>query len=207
MERETGIEPATSILGSWRSTAELLPLSVLIMSGLPDSCQSLRSRKVPLKWGLPVTEWSYWAAFPSTAFLLLTFHQQERGQRVTEIVKAETSAIRLDNLQFHRSRTNVVSNHPRCCTRLFTVQLDRRQHLAFIAAIHAFLPPTLKNLPPALRASEPGAFGCLRLRFSDHFAYYEAGEYQPDIILLDIGLPKLNGIEAARRIRQVRCRL
>jgi hypothetical protein len=27
MERETGIEPATSSLGSWHSTAELLPLS------------------------------------------------------------------------------------------------------------------------------------------------------------------------------------
>ena len=26
MERETGIEPVTSSLGSWRSTAELLPL-------------------------------------------------------------------------------------------------------------------------------------------------------------------------------------
>jgi hypothetical protein len=29
MERETGIEPATSSLGSWRSTAELLPLNSL----------------------------------------------------------------------------------------------------------------------------------------------------------------------------------
>jgi hypothetical protein len=29
MERETGIEPATSSLGSWRSTAELLPLTRL----------------------------------------------------------------------------------------------------------------------------------------------------------------------------------
>ena len=28
MERETGIEPATSSLGSWHSTAELLPLTV-----------------------------------------------------------------------------------------------------------------------------------------------------------------------------------
>ncbi len=29
MERETGIEPVTSSLGSWRSTAELLPLNVV----------------------------------------------------------------------------------------------------------------------------------------------------------------------------------
>ena len=32
MERETGIEPATSSLGSWRSTAELLPLTNEILS-------------------------------------------------------------------------------------------------------------------------------------------------------------------------------
>ncbi len=32
MERETGIEPATSSLGSWRSTAELLPLSLVRLS-------------------------------------------------------------------------------------------------------------------------------------------------------------------------------
>ena len=29
MERETGIEPVTSSLGSWRSTAELLPLDIV----------------------------------------------------------------------------------------------------------------------------------------------------------------------------------
>ena len=34
-------------------------------------------------------------------------------------------------------------------------------------------------------------------------AVQKAGELKPDLIVLDIGLPRLNGIEAARRIRQV----
>jgi DNA-binding NarL/FixJ family response regulator len=33
-------------------------------------------------------------------------------------------------------------------------------------------------------------------------AVQKAGELKPDLIVLDIGLPKLNGIEAARRILQ-----
>jgi DNA-binding NarL/FixJ family response regulator len=34
-------------------------------------------------------------------------------------------------------------------------------------------------------------------------AVQKAEEYQPDVILLDVGLPKLNGIEAARQISVV----
>jgi DNA-binding NarL/FixJ family response regulator len=34
-------------------------------------------------------------------------------------------------------------------------------------------------------------------------AVQQAGELHPDVILLDIGLPTLNGIEAARRLRRI----
>jgi CheY-like chemotaxis protein len=34
-------------------------------------------------------------------------------------------------------------------------------------------------------------------------AVQKAAELKPDLILLDIGLPTINGIEAARRIRSI----
>ena len=47
MERETGIEPVTSSLGSWRSTAELLPLKVWLQ-GILRYAQDFASR-LPLR--------------------------------------------------------------------------------------------------------------------------------------------------------------
>ena len=56
-----------------------------------------------------------------------------------------------------------------------------------------FVTSTLRKNPEFLIVAE----------VSDGLAAVEkAQELQPDLILLDIGLPKLNGIEAARRIRQ-----
>jgi DNA-binding NarL/FixJ family response regulator len=38
---------------------------------------------------------------------------------------------------------------------------------------------------------------------SDGFeAIHKAGEFQPDLVVFDIGLPKLNGIEVARTLRE-----
>ena len=42
----------------------------------------------------------------------------------------------------------------------------------------------------------------LRMVYDGLEAVKAAGEFQPNVVLLDIGLPKLNGYEAARRIRE-----
>src|SRR5207253_6106814 len=43
---ETGIEPATSSLGSWRSTAELLPLTTVAEPRLPPIQGQLQCRAI-----------------------------------------------------------------------------------------------------------------------------------------------------------------
>jgi hypothetical protein len=46
MERETGIEPATSSLGSWHSTAELLPPNLQDVSlNLPHQSRSVNNQQ------------------------------------------------------------------------------------------------------------------------------------------------------------------
>ena len=58
MERETGIEPATSSLGSWRSTAELLPLSyreIITQRTEAQHCEARGgTRVIPSSQELPV---------------------------------------------------------------------------------------------------------------------------------------------------------
>jgi hypothetical protein len=41
LERETGFEPATSSLGSWHSTPELLPLRYENVGRAKDWCQAI----------------------------------------------------------------------------------------------------------------------------------------------------------------------
>jgi hypothetical protein len=64
MERETGIEPATSSLGSWRSTAELLPPCLLIMIGSRAVVKSISSLRSVLLDG-----YNAYATFPSMVTL------------------------------------------------------------------------------------------------------------------------------------------
>jgi DNA-binding response OmpR family regulator len=42
----------------------------------------------------------------------------------------------------------------------------------------------------------------IRTAYDGEEAVAAAGEFRPDVVLLDIGLPKLNGYEACRHIRE-----
>jgi CheY-like chemotaxis protein len=58
---------------------------------------------------------------------------------------------------------------------------------------HDFISKTLKN---------ESELQIIANAYDGSEGVHQAQELQPDLILLDIGLPKLNGIEAARRIRE-----
>jgi DNA-binding NarL/FixJ family response regulator len=61
--------------------------------------------------------------------------------------------------------------------------------------------PFLRFIASTLR-NEPG-FQIVGEALDGREAVQKAGELKPDLIVLDIDLPKLNGIEAARQIRSV----
>jgi DNA-binding NarL/FixJ family response regulator len=62
----------------------------------------------------------------------------------------------------------------------------------------------LPSVYAGLTARAPGLKPGDEAMLSDGLeAVQQAQQLQPDLILLDIGLPTLNGIEAARRIREV----
>ena len=97
MERETGIEPATSSLGSWRSTAELLPLSTTTGS---TASRSLAALGISAAGSLPL--WRDHARSPpqlgswrSTAELLplrLQAHPSPRSARKTRRARVARKA-------------------------------------------------------------------------------------------------------------------
>lgn len=62
------------------------------------------------------------------------------------------------------------------------------------ASWHCFVLETLRNQPDLQVIGQV---------FDGLDAVQKAQQLQPDLIILDIGLPKLNGIAAARRIREV----
>jgi hypothetical protein len=66
MERETGIEPATSSLGSWRSTAELLPL-VHLNEEITTEKKPLATRRSLELFFRPAGAWHFLTPIPRLA--------------------------------------------------------------------------------------------------------------------------------------------
>ena len=57
MERETGLEPATSSLGSWHSTTELLPLAcVFRYLTVQQRLSRIRGTSIPSRKSIPTME-------------------------------------------------------------------------------------------------------------------------------------------------------
>jgi DNA-binding NarL/FixJ family response regulator len=72
--------------------------------------------------------------------------------------------------------------------------------LVRILVVDDFLP--FRSFTVSALRKRPG-FRVVEEAFDGEEAVQKANELKPDLVVLDIGLPVLNGIEAARRIRSV----
>jgi DNA-binding NarL/FixJ family response regulator len=79
-------------------------------------------------------------------------------------------------------------------------QDDLETALVRILVVDDFLP--FRSFTVSTLRKRPG-FRIVEEAFDGEEAVQKANELKPDLVVLDIGLPVLNGIEAARRIRSV----
>jgi DNA-binding NarL/FixJ family response regulator len=79
-------------------------------------------------------------------------------------------------------------------------QADLETALVRILVVDDFLP--FRNFTVSALRKRPG-FRIVEEAFDGEEAVQKAKELKPDLVVLDIGLPVLNGIEAARQIRSV----
>jgi len=79
-------------------------------------------------------------------------------------------------------------------------QFDLETVLVRILVVDDFLP--FRSFTVSALRKRPG-FRTVEEAFDGEEAVQKAKELRPDLVVLDIGLPVLNGIEAARRIRSV----
>jgi len=79
-------------------------------------------------------------------------------------------------------------------------QYDLETALVRILVVDDFLP--FRSFTVSTLRKRPG-FRIVEEAFDGEEAVQKAKELRPDLVVLDIGLPALNGIEAARRIRAV----
>jgi DNA-binding NarL/FixJ family response regulator len=83
---------------------------------------------------------------------------------------------------------------------LWQRQDDLETALVRILVVDDFLP--FRSFTVSALRKRPG-FRVVEEAFDGEEAVQKANELKPDLVVLDIGLPVLNGIEAARRIRSV----
>src|SRR5438270_9949312 len=159
MERETGIEPATSTLARSHSTAELLPRVLSFYSTCAFRSNSLHPHGHPFLVRLllfgdctPVRQESLKELGLGVSCLVTVMqvvhrhvdvrptkhalhHQwvvsvfdQEGREPMPQVVKPESRAILRNDSGSHRRRSDVVLHDHTAESRLFPMQLGRREH-------------------------------------------------------------------------------